>query len=129
MTTARDLAQDIQQQYGIDNLGAALAIVETYIDQISDDSDLYDSATDQLTPDGVAVIKGAVAAADAQDLYGTVATQALEALSERAVAAREATEERDALIRFLMTTEIPRKKIAEAGLVSEPRLYQIRDGR
>ncbi len=129
MTTIADLAHSIQQQHGIDSHGAALAIINVYVDQISDDPDLWDDARHELTPDGERVIRGAVEAAEAQELYGTVATQALEALAEKAAAARETTAERDSLIRFLMTTEIPRKKIAEAGLVSEPRLYQIRDGR
>jgi hypothetical protein len=39
--------------------------------------------------------------------------------------------ERDEIVRLLMTNEpkIARKKIAEAADLSEPRLYQIRDGR
>lgn len=40
-------------------------------------------------------------------------------------------EERDEIVRFLMTNEprVARKRIAEAADLSEPRLYQIRDGR
>lgn len=129
MTTIADLARSIQDQYGIDSHGAALAVVGVYVDQIADDPDLWDAARNQLTADGEDVVRSAVEASHRQQLYGTVASQALEALAEKAVAAREMTAERDSLIRFLMTTEIPRKKIAEAGLVSEPRLYQIRDGR
>jgi hypothetical protein len=39
--------------------------------------------------------------------------------------------ERDEVVRFLMTHDprVARKMIAEAADVSEPRLYQIRDGR
>lgn len=38
-------------------------------------------------------------------------------------------ERREDLVRLLMGTSVPRKRIAEAAGLSEPRLYQIRDGR
>jgi hypothetical protein len=49
--------------------------------------------------------------------------------SRRTKLIEELDAQRDSLVRELMRTSVARKRIASAADVSEPRLYQIRDGR
>lgn len=57
--------------------------------------------------------------------------ETLDRLRKIAVERARLAKERDEIVRFLMTNEhkVARKVIAEAADLSEPRLYQIRDGR
>ena len=129
MTTIDELARVIADSHGIDSHGAALGVVHVYVGQIADDPDLYDPTTRELTEAGTEVVTEAVAAATAQDLYGTRSSALLDAMSVAALAITEKTAERDSLIRAAMNTGLPRAKIAAAAGVTEARLYQIRDGR
>lgn len=129
MTTVEDLARTIQTDFGIDSYGAALSIVGVHLNAISDDPDLYNQDTRELTDLGADMVTEAVAATDHNGWYGTRTNAILEAVAETTLFIREKTAERDSLIRAAMKTEIPRGKIAEAADLSEARLYQIRDGR
>lgn len=130
------LARRVAGEEGIDSYDAARDAIRAHVDQIADDADLYNAATNVLSTAGVEVVMAAVAASYAQGMHGTVASQLLEdiaaenAAGERHTAqAAEHFEQRDELVRAAMKTELPRAAIAAAAGVSEGRLYQIRDGR
>lgn len=136
MTRIEDLAQTIADTHGIMSRAAAEDVVRTFVDQISDDTDLWNAETEQLTPEGVQVVTTAVAVSYANDLNGTVAQRLLNEIAEAAAAIEtfegkvyEYTAERDELIRAALKTELRRADIAAAAGVKEARLYQIRDGR
>lgn len=136
MTRIEDLAQTIADTHGIMSRVAAEGVVRTFVDQISDDTDLWNAENEQLTPEGVQVVTTAVAVSYANDLHGTVAQSLLDQIAEAAAAIEtfegkvyEYTAERDELIRAALKTELRRADIAAAAGVKEARLYQIRDGR
>lgn len=132
MTTIEDLAQTTAATYDIPT-DAAREVVKTYVDQISDDADLWDAETLTLSADGVEVVTTAIETAYAHDLNSTGEDHMLAELEDVAAKRRrlvgELDERRDELVRSLMRTSVARKRIAAAAELSEPRLYQIRDGR
>lgn len=136
MTTIEELARTTAASHGIDSHAAALDVVRVHVDQIADDSDLYNAETEQLTDDGAEVVATAIAESYAQGLHATRACDLLDEIAREATAISEAdqaikdhTAERNALIRAALRTELPRTDIAAAARVKEARLYQIRDGR
>lgn len=136
MATIDDLARVIRDRHGIDSLDAARESVTVLVDQIADDPDLWDRGAQTLTAAGVDLVTDAVAQSYSIGAVASAAAQMLveieEAEARRQHAESEAkrhAEARDKLIRAALRTELPRKMIAAAAGVKEPRLYQIRDGR
>lgn len=136
MTTIEDLAQTIKTIHGIDSMDAARDVVRVHVDQISDDPDLYDADTGEITDAGVDLVTDVVAQSYGQRQHGTVAQRLTEDIAaevaaigaaERAIA--EHTARRDELIRAALKTELRREDIAVAAGLKVARLYQIRDGR
>jgi len=135
MTTIEDLAQTTAARYDIPT-DPARKLVATYVDQISDDADLWDAGAQTLTADGVQVVTDAISEGYRHGLNSTAESRVLADLEETAAELRRAAEavealtaKRDQMVRTLMTTAVSRKTIAEAAGLKEARLYQIRDGR
>lgn len=136
MTTIDALAHTIRAAHDIDTLDAAREVVRVHVDQISDDPDLWNAETDELTAAGVELVTGAVAESYAGGYHATAAQRLLDQIADEAAAIEaaeravaEATERRDELVRAALRTELPRAAIADAAGVKPARLYQIRDGR
>lgn len=136
MTTIDDLAQTVRAAHDIDTLDAARDVVRVHVDQISDDLELWNAETGELTPAGVDLVTAAITESYATGLHATAAQQLLEQIADEAAAiavaervAAAATERRDQLIRSALRTELPRAAIADAARLKPARLYQIRDGR
>lgn len=129
MTTIDDLARTIAETHGIDSFAAARESVTVLVNQVSDDADLWDPATDTLTPDGVEVVTRAIAESYSIGAVATRAAQILVELEGTVAGIEQMTARRDELIRAALKTELRRADIAAAARVKEARLYQIRDGR
>lgn len=134
--TIDELARIVQSVYGIDTLVAAREGVGVLVDQISDDSDLWDSQTQTLTAAGIGIVLGATAESYTQGYYATTAVELIEEIANENRSAEEAQKvaaehlaRRDELVRSALRTELPRTAIADAANVKLARLYQIRDGR
>lgn len=128
-TTINDLAQTIRDEHGIDTFTAARDAVTAHADQISDDADLWDNVTNTLTPAGVEMVTGAIAATYSVGAVATRAAQILVDLENVVAEIGKLTARRDDLIRAALKTELRRADIAAAAQLNESRLYQIRDGR
>lgn len=128
-TSIDDLAREIADTHGIDTLDAAREVAKVHVDQISDDPDLWDTATDTLTPAGVDLVKGAIAESYSIGAVATRAAQILADLEETATEIERLGARRDELVRAAMKTELRRDDIATAARLTTARLYQIRDGR
>lgn len=129
MTTIDDLARIIRATYDLDTLDAARDVIRVHVDQIADDPDLWDADADALTPDGVELVSGAIAASYAGGHHSTAAQQLLTDIEDAVAAIAAHTARRDELIRAALRTELPRGDIAAAAKLKPARLYQIRDGR
>jgi hypothetical protein len=135
MTTINDLAQTIAAKYDIP-ADAARDLVEVYVNQISDDADLWDADSEALTGEGVEVVETAISEGYARKQWSTVEASMLAELDDvtAELAAMTSkhdtlTERRGQLVRSLMATSVARSEIAAAARVKEARLYQIRDKR
>jgi len=128
MTTIEGLASRIAQTYNID-FEPARDLVSTYAGQVSDDQDLWNADAEILTPDGVEVVTEAISEGYARKIWSTAEAGMIDELYDVTARQQELIERRDQLIRSLMGTSVARAEIAAAARVSEPRLYQIRDGR
>lgn len=128
-TTIDDLARTIADEHGIDTFTAAVNVVTGTVDDIRDDADLWDSVTNTLTPAGVKLVTGAIAATYSIGAVATRAAQILVDLEDVVAEIGKLTARRDDLIRAGMRTELRRADIAAAAQLNESRLYQIRDGR
>lgn len=132
MTTIDDLTQATAAKYDIPT-DAARDVVTTYVNQISDDPDLWNADDETLTTDGVDIVTTAIETAYEHDLNSSAEDLMLaeleDIIAKRAKLTAELDERRDELVRSLMKTSVARKRIAAAADLSEPRLYQIRDGR
>jgi hypothetical protein len=134
--TVDDLAREIATTHGIDTLDAAREVVQIHVGQVTEDPDLWNAQTRELTAIGADLVRGAVAESYAQSYHATAAQQLVEDIADEAAAIEAAeraiaehTARRDELIRAALRTELPRAAIAAAAGVKEARLYQIRDGR
>ena len=135
MTTIDDLTPTIAAKYEIPT-GAARDLVETYVNQINDDTDLWNTDAETLTADGIEVVTEAISKGYAHKQWSTTEAIMLAELDDvtaelAAIAAKQETltERRSQLVRSLMATSVARNEIAAAARVKEARLYQIRDGR
>jgi len=135
MPTIPEIANQIATTHRVDH-HAAIDVVRVYVDQITDDPDLYDPDTEELTEAGAELVTGAVAESYKIGAIATTASLLLEQIAdaeqERAGLERqtqEARARRDELIRRAMQTELRRPDIAAAAGVKEARLHQIRHGR
>lgn len=135
MTTIDDLTPTIAAKYEIPT-DSARDLVETYVNQISDDVDLGDADTEALTADGIEVVSEAISEGYARKQWSTTEAIMLAELDDvtaelATIAAKQETlaERRGQLVRSLMATSVARSEIAAAARVKEARLYQIRDGR
>ena len=135
MPTIPEVANQIATTHMVDH-HAVLDVVRVYVDQITDDPDLYDPGTEELTAAGATLIVEAVDESYRQGLFSTDAGLLLEQIEsaeqERAnlkQQTREALMRRDELVRRAFHTELPRDRIAVAAGVNKARLYQIRNGR
>ena len=130
------LARKIAATHGITTHAAAREVVIVHAEQLTDDPNLWNADTEQLTTAGEALV---VQAVDEAYTAGTLATSATTFLEDIAAAAAEmvtaerdlatARDRRDDLIRAAMRTELPRDAIATAGRIKPARLYQIHYGR
>ena len=130
-----DLAQDVAAQRNIETT-AAVEVVTTYVDQISDDTSMWCAETSTLTEAGERVVVTAIEAGYDNNLHSTAEDLMLDELEQvpaklRALHVQEAQliGERDDLVRKLMKTSVARPRIAEAAELSVDRLYQIKDHR
>lgn len=128
-TSIDDLAREIADIHGIDTFDAARESVAVHVDEIRDDADLWDEATDTLTPAGVDLVKGAIAQSYSIGAVATRAAQILTELEDTAAEMDKLATRRDELVRAALKTELRRDDIAAAARVTTARLYQIRDGR
>lgn len=133
--TIDDLAQTIAAKYEIPT-DAARDLVETYVNQISGDADLWNADAETLTADGVEVVTEAISEGYARKQWSTAESVMLAELDDvtaelaSMTAKHDAlTERRGQLVRSLMATSVARSEIAAAARVKEARLYQIRDRR
>lgn len=128
MIELRDLADELAEQYDTDRT-AMLEAVTTYAGQISDDTDLWDADTDELTEDGEEIVRGSIAAWQGD----TIATDTiLSELTEAQDAVNlhdEQTARRDGAVRAAIAATVPVIRIAEMTGLTRARIYQIRDGR
>jgi hypothetical protein len=103
-----------------------LEIVETHAGQISDDLDLYDAETGQLTDAGEQLLRDQII-----DEAPNATREVLDELrsAQGAVdAAEENLARRDAAIRKALSEGTPVREIVEITELSRQRVYQIRDG-
>lgn len=135
MTTIDELGQTVAAKYDIPT-DAARDLVDTYVNQISDDADLWNADDEVLTADGVEVVSEAISEGYARKQWSTAEAVMLGELDDVtaelasiATKQEELIERRDQLIRSLMETSVARDEIAAAARVKTARLYQIRDGR
>lgn len=126
--TVADLADAIAGRYDIP-LAAALDLVRVHADQIADDTDMWNAGAEALTTSGSIVVTEAIAEGYKLDLNSTSEDLMLTELEDIKTKSAELDERRDELVRTLMSSSVARKRIAAAAGLSEPRLYQIRDGR
>ena len=127
MATIEDIAEATAYFYGIE-LDAARDVVTTYVDQIRDDSDLWNAETDELTTDGADVVKTAISEGYARRVYSTAEAAMLAELDDISAKLPQMTERRDELVRSLMRSTVARTDVADAARLTEGRLYQIRNG-
>ena len=127
----QQLAAELADKFGSD-LAATQDAVDSYAGQLQDE-DLYDTENDQLSADGVEVIRQQFA--DDQEttaIASDILNQIIVAEANRKEfqdRADEATASRDALIRKAVSMTIRVADIAEAADLKPARIYQIRDGR
>lgn len=128
MTSVNNLAEHVADTYGI-GLDAARDVVGVHVDTIADDPDLWNDDTRMLTLAGRAAVLAAIAESYRQDLHSTREDQMLAELEQVVADVDALSARRDVLVRALMSTAVPRARIAAAAGVREARLYQIKDGR
>lgn len=104
-----------------------LEIVKVYAGQISDDTDLYDVETGEISDAGAELIIGSIASAA---LYNSasVLDDLVEAQGD-VDRQDERLSRRDSLLRKALSEGIPVREIVEHTGLSRERVYQIRDGR
>jgi hypothetical protein len=105
------------------------AIVEAYASQISDDTDLYDVETGEISDAGAELIIASVASAAIHNVT-TVLDDLMDAQAEASLDRQdERLSRRDNLLRKALAEGTPVREIVELTGLSRERVYQIRDGR
>ena len=127
MTKIDDITDATAHLYGIE-LDAARDVVTTYVDQVKDDSDMWNAEAEDLTIDGAAVVRHAISEGYARRVYSTTEAAMLAELDDISAKLPEMTERRDELVRKLMRSTVARADVADAARLTEGRLYQIRNG-
>jgi len=126
MTSLRDLADQLAEERDVP-AADMLEIVRTYAGQISDDADLYDPETSEVTDAGAEVIIGSIASA-AFYTEPSVLDELVEAQTD-VDRQDERLGRRDAALRKALSEGVPVREIVEHTGLSRERVYQIRDGR
>jgi hypothetical protein len=100
--------------------------LRTLVDQIADDSDLYNDETFEITDAGMEVIRTALAASQphGDDLLADVEGFAAE-YADAQQKADDAMQKRDAAVRAAVAYGHNRTKVAQMAGISRERLYQI----
>lgn len=102
--------------------------IRGYVDQISDDPDLWDPDTETITDDGASIIAGQVRSGSGQRDHDSDLTDVIARIDQLSHDTRDALDERDTLIRRMLADGVPYARLGEITGLSRSGLDTIRRG-